>query len=75
MLLWRGSKALGLHPWSPEALRLLPFQLEWAAIQAREDRGEGLRRRALDQEAADHRRKVADLAVWADRHVSRWRRP
>jgi hypothetical protein len=74
MLLWRGSKALGLHPWHPEALRLLPLQLEWAAIQAGEDQGIGLRHSVRQQKETERRTLVGRLVAWADHHISRWRR-
>lgn len=74
MLLWRGSRALGLHPWSREAQSLLPFQLAWAALQAGEDQGLGLRQQAREQSEAERRTVVGRLVAWADRHISRWKR-
>lgn len=71
LLLWRGSRALGLHPWHKEVLGLTTFQLHWASVQAREDAGGEARKqwRAEGHDAVQ--RQAMELIVWADNHLSR----
>lgn len=72
-LLWAGSRALGLHPWHPEALNRTAYQLTWAVLLAKREEGEDPletrnkhRQQRLDEQAGE-------LVAWADAHVTKWR--
>ena len=69
--MWEGSRALGLHPFHPEALNLAPHQLWFAVVQGREDRGLDPRKKHQENLAAETSQKAGELMAWADQHVSR----
>lgn len=70
-MLWEGSRALGLHPWHPEVLRLTPHQLWWSMVQAREERGVDPRGKHQEAVAEAQNKAVGEMLAWADTHVSR----
>lgn len=65
--MWKGSRALGLHPWHPDVRALGMHQIVYSWLlsdpSARE-RGEEFKRSGADAEA------VA-LIAWMDQHLSR----
>ena len=70
-LLWEGSRALGLHPFHPDAQRLAPHQLWWAIVQGREDKGLDPRTKHQENVAEANSKAVGELVAWADQHISR----
>lgn len=69
-LLWRGSRALGLHPWHPDVQKLSEHQLEWAYLQASEDFGGEPRKGRLQAKDEATEAAAMELIIWADQHIS-----
>ena len=69
--LWRGARALGLHPFGTDPMVLCDYQLRWAEIQAMEDAGEGPRKQRRESERNSLNAQALELVIWADKHFTR----